>query len=81
MAILRVLSAQGDTVYTWDEKKAEAGDPGALEAIREAEQIIREAQQRGGVAFSVKQGEPATRLDRFDPKAQEIVVVPRIVGG
>ncbi len=81
MAVLRVLSTQGDTVYTWDEKKAEAGDPGALQAIREAEQIIREAQQRGAVAFSVKPGEPAERLERFDPHAQEIVLVPRIVGG
>ncbi|HEY3284911.1 MAG TPA: hypothetical protein VGN26_21775 [Armatimonadota bacterium] len=81
MAVLRVLSAQGDTVYTWDERKAESGDPGALEAIREAEQIVREAQQRGAVAFSVKPGQPAERVDQFDRRAQEIVLVPRIIGG
>jgi ATP-dependent exoDNAse (exonuclease V) alpha subunit len=81
MGYLRVLSSQGDTVYTWDEQKVEAGDPGALEAIQEAERIIREAQAKGAVAFKIKPGEPAERIEGFDKTAEEIVVVPRIVGG
>jgi hypothetical protein len=81
MGILRVLSSQGDTVLTWDKEKVEAGDPGALEAIREAERIIREAQAKGGVAFRVKPGQPAERIEDFDKSAEEIVVIPRIVGG
>lgn len=81
MGYLRMLSSQGDTVWTWDEKKAEAGDPGALEAIREAERILKEAQARGAVAFRTRPGEPAERIEEFDPSAEEIMIVPRIVGG
>lgn len=81
MGYLRVLTSQGDAVYTWDKEKAAAGDPGAIEAIREAERIIREAQSRGGVAFRVKPGQPAERIEHFDESAEEIVVIPRLVGG
>jgi len=81
MGVLRVLCSQGDAVYTWDETAAVGGDPGARGAIEEAERILREAQSRGAVAFRTVPGEPAARLKEFDPKAGEIVVVPRIVGG
>jgi len=81
MGVLRVLCSQGDAVYTWDEEKAEIGDPGAREAIQEAERILREAQSRGAVAFRTVPGQPAERLREFDPQAGEIVIVPRIVGG
>jgi hypothetical protein len=81
MGVLRVLCSQGDAVYTWDEEKANAGDPGAREAIEEAERIIREAQARGAVAFKTMPGRPAERVRGFDPGAEEIVVVPKIAGG
>ena len=81
MGVMRVLCSQGDAVYTWDEEKVEIGDPGAREAIEEAERIIREAQARGAVAFRAVPGQPAERIRDFDPKADEIIVVPRIVGG
>jgi len=29
----------------------------------------------------VAPGKPAERIDRFDPEAQEIVMIPRVVGG
>jgi hypothetical protein len=81
MGCIRMLSSQGDTVYTWDEEKAATGDPGAQEAVREAERSIREAQAKGAVAFKVKPGEPAERTEGFDKSAEEIILVPRIVGG
>jgi hypothetical protein len=81
MGVLRVLCSQGDAVYTWDEERATTGDPGAREAIEEAERILREAQSRGAVAFKTVPGQPAERIRSFDPHAEEIVVVPRIVGG
>lgn len=81
MGVLRVLCSQGDTVYTWDEKKARAGDPGAQEAIEEAERIIREAQARGAVAFKTVPGKPAERIRQFDSQADEILIVPKIAGG
>jgi len=64
-----------------DEEKARAGDPGAREAIEEAERIIREAQSRGAVAFKTMPGMPAERVRGFDPRADEIVIVPKIAGG
>ena len=81
MGVLRVLCSQGDAVYTWDDTKALSGDPGARQAIEEAERILREAQSRGAIAFLTVPGEPAERIREFDPRANEIVIVPRIVGG
>jgi len=81
MGVLRVLCSQGDAVYTWDEDKVETGDPGAREAIEEAERILREAQSRGSIAFKTIPGQPAERIRDFDRSADEIVIVPRIVGG
>ncbi len=81
MGKLRVLSIKGDRTVTWDQKQAETGDPEAEEAVREAERIFQEALRNGAAAFRVSTGTPATRIDRFDPKADQIVVVPRVAGG
>ena len=81
MATLRVLSARGDTAIEWDQQKAEAGDPEALAALREAERIFAEQRARGATAFGVEAGRPAERLERFDPRAEQVVVVPRVAGG
>ncbi len=81
MGVLRVLCSQGDAVHTWDEEKAETGDPGAREALAEAEQILRDAQARGALAFRTVPGQPAERIREFDPHAEEIILVPRIAGG
>jgi hypothetical protein len=81
MARLRVLSALGDTAIQWDQQKAEAGDPEALAALREAERIFAEQRAGGATAVRVGAGHPAERLERFDPAAEQIVVVPRVAGG
>lgn len=81
MAKLRVLNSQGDRSVTWERDKVETGDPEALAAVREAERIFREQLQRGGAAFVVEEGKTAERIDAFDPKAEQIVVIPRIAGG
>ena len=80
MGVLRVLCSQGDAVHTWDETRA-ATDPGAREAVEEAERIIREAQRRGAVAFRSVPGRPAERIQEFDPSLDEIILVPPIAGG
>jgi len=49
--------------------------------VREAERIFEEARRRGATAFKVEAGRPAERLDRFDPRAEEVVIVPRVAGG
>jgi hypothetical protein len=81
MAGMRVLCAHGDTLVEWDARKVEAGDPEALAAVREAERLFAEQRARGAMAFTVSPERPAERIDRFDPQAEQIVVVPRVAGG
>jgi len=81
MARMRILSARGDTIVEWDGSKVETGDPEALAALREAEQIFAEQRDRGATAFRISPDRPAERLDQFDPRADQIVVVPRVAGG
>lgn len=81
MAKLRVLSGKGDTAVEWDLKRVKAGDPDAVEAVREAERIFEAQRQRGATAFKVEPDQPARRLTRFDPQVEQIIVVPRVAGG
>jgi hypothetical protein len=81
MAVLRILSKHGDTALEWDVEKVEQGDAEALAAVREAERIFAEHQSRGATAFRVFPDRPAERIERFDPRTEQIVVVPRVAGG
>lgn len=81
MGVLHCLSTEGDQTVAWDSQRVSTGDLDALEAVREAERIFEEARRKGATAFSVKPGETATVLERFDPDAEEIVVIPRVQGG
>ncbi len=79
MGKLRVLSRQGDTAVEWGGRRVK--DPEAQEAVRQAERLFNEERAKGATAFRVATGKPATRIDEFDPEAEQIVVVPRIAGG
>ena len=81
MAVMRILSARGDTVVEWDSQKVGTGEPEALAAVREAQRIFAEQRARGATAFKVAPGQPAVRIDEFDPKVEQTVVVPRVAGG
>ena len=81
MGMLRVMSRRGDDRIAWDSKKLEINDPEAVAAIREAERIFNEERSRGATAFKVESGKPVERIERFDRTAEQIVVVPRVVGG
>jgi hypothetical protein len=81
MGMLRVMSRRGDDRIVWDANKAEANDPEAVAAIREAERIFNEERARGATAFRVEAGKPVERLETFDRTAEQIVMVPRVVGG
>ena len=81
MAKLRVLSARGDTVLEWDERKLQTADPEALAAVREAERIFEEQRARGATAFVVEENKPARKIDSFDRTAEQIIVVPRVAAG
>ena len=81
MAKIRVLSAHGDATVEWDRQQVDDGDAEALAAVREAELIFAEQRARGATAFRVAPDRPAERIDEFDPRAEQIVVVPRVAGG
>ncbi|MHB1005088.1 MAG: hypothetical protein ACYC3S_05530 [Chloroflexota bacterium] len=81
MRKLRVLTSQGDKMVAWEENKIAVGDPEAVAAVEEAERIFKEQMLKGGAAFKVETGKTAERIDRFDPEAEQIVIVPRIAGG
>ena len=81
MGMLRVMSRRGDDRIIWDSKKAEANDPEAMAAIREAERIFNEERARGATTFKVETGKGTERIEKFDRTAEQIVIVPRVVGG
>jgi hypothetical protein len=79
--MLRVMSRRGDDRVTWDEQKVLAGDQEAMAAIREAERIFAQERAKGATAFKVETGKPAERIEQFDRTAEQIIMVPRVVGG
>lgn len=81
MGMLRVMSRRGDERVEWDINKVESRDPEAVAAIREAERIFSEERARGATAFKVEPGKTVERIDKFDRTAEQIVIVPRVVGG
>jgi hypothetical protein len=81
MAKLRVLSAKGDTVVEWDPNRVGQNDPEAIAAVTEVERIFQEQRARGATAFKISPDQPAQRIDELDRTAEEIIMVPRVVGG
>jgi hypothetical protein len=81
VGMLRVMSRRGDDRISWDSKKLEVNDPEAVAAIREAERIFNEERLKGATAFKVEPGKNIQRIDAFDRTAEQIVLVPRVVGG
>lgn len=81
MGMLRVMSRRGDDRVTWDVEKVRGGDPDATAAVREAERIFAQERARGATAFRIDPGKPTQRIEQFDRTAEQIVLVPRVVGG
>lgn len=81
MGTLRIMSRRGDDSVTWDTTRAAAGDTEAKAAIQEAERIFRDHRAKGATAFAVEKGHVPVRIDAFDPTAEQIMLVPRLVGG
>jgi hypothetical protein len=75
------MSRRGDDRVTWDEQNVLAGDPEAIAAIREAERIFAQERAKGATAFRIETGKAPQRIDQFEATAEQIVMVPRVVGG
>ena len=81
MGMLRVMSRRGDDCVTWDLERVAAGEPEARKAVREAERIFHEQRARGATAFRLETGRPPVRVDQFDQESEQVLMVPRVVGG
>ena len=81
MGMLRIMSRRGDDRVVWDTRKVEAHDRETLAAIQEAERIFDEERKKGATAFKVEPGKSTQRIEKFDHTAEQIVLVPRVVGG
>jgi hypothetical protein len=81
VGMLRIMSRRGDDRVAWDATKVDASDPEAVAAVREAERIFEEERRKGATAFRVEAGKPVERIEKFDRTAEQIVIVPRVVGG
>jgi hypothetical protein len=81
MCRLRIMNAMGDKQLTWDPERVDAGDPEALAAVKEAELLLTEYRGRGAQAFRLRPGQPAERVDRLDPTAEETIIIPPVAGG
>lgn len=80
MGVMRVMGRRGDTAVCWDEEVAVEDATPMTQA--EVDAKFREIVAAGFSAFSVTTpGEPATRIDQFDPRAKEIILVPPLQGG
>lgn len=79
--MLRVMSRRGDDRVAWDQQRVLDGDAEAVAAVREAERIFAQERAKGATAFRVEQGKPIERIEKFDATAEQIVLVPRVVGG
>jgi hypothetical protein len=75
------MSRRGDDRITWDQQRFQAGNSDAIAAVREAERIFAQERAKGATAFRVEAGKPVQRLEHFDATAEQIVMVPRVVGG
>jgi hypothetical protein len=81
VGMLRIMSQRGDDRVAWDNQKVEARDKEALAAIQEAERIFDEERKKGATAFKVESGKSTQRIEKFDRTAEQIVLVPRVIGG
>jgi hypothetical protein len=81
MGVLRIMSRRGDDRVAWDVRQVEVGDPEAVAAVREAERIFAEQRAHGATAFKLDKSGGPVRIEEFERTAEQIVMVPRVVGG
>jgi hypothetical protein len=71
---IAVMDGSGDTKIMWD--------PANADEVENARENFDRLKAKGFDAFKVAdKGEPGERLDKFDPKAGRIIMMPRKVAG
>jgi hypothetical protein len=73
--VMKVISAHGDDRLIWDRH--------FIDSIKEARDKFYDLLSKGYQAFAVKMdGKKSNRrMFKFDPKVEEIIMVPMLVGG
>lgn len=75
---IAVMGRNGDTKVLWD---TETDTEEARAAVAEAERLFAEHTAKGAAAFKQTGDGQHERIDTFDPNAESIVIVPRMMGG
>jgi hypothetical protein len=74
MSVLRVLNVNGDERVEWDPAVAD-------DRMRRARLLFEAKLRSGWFAYQSEPGGTGTQIQRFDRKADEIVLQPPIAGG
>jgi len=71
---LKILGKEGDRRIIWRSN--------SIPEISEARKVFRDALAQGCMAFlSKKGGSKGTKITEFDAEAEEIILVPPVIGG
>ena len=71
---MAIMDLTGDTKVIWDMSRKKE--------VKHAEQTFNKLKKKGYLAYSVKKnGDKGEVLHTFDPKAEKIIMAPRVVGG
>jgi hypothetical protein len=74
MGVMNVMNRTGHTKHIWNKDVEDE-----VEAARD---IFDTLTEKGYRAFNVKKdGESGTRMDRFDPTAEKMILAPQLQGG
>src|SRR6266480_7774670 len=75
------MAAIEEAERIFNEELKKGGTAFKVEAvIHEAEWIINEERKKGATAFKVEPGSTVERIDKFDRMAEQILIIPRVVG-
>ena len=79
MAIMRRLDDTGDHTVTWEHTANPTQEQ--ADAVREAERIFEETAAMRKYGFVAFHNGVKSMISTFDEMADEIIAIPRIVGG
>ena len=77
----RAILKRGNDAVRSNAQDGLGGDPEVMVALLGVEHISAGERASGAVAFHVDACKPSTWLEQFDQQAQQIILVPRVVGG
>lgn len=74
MGEMRILGKEGDLKQIWDSANAEE--------VEVARDLFEKMTKKGFTAFRVgSKGAKTTIMETFDPDAEKMILVPKVVGG